>query len=352
MRTRSAPDRCPGTLRLHAAADGGLARVRLPGGRLTAPQLRVLAAGARLGNGLAELTSRGNLQLRGLPDDAAGPLAALLTGTGLLPSPRHDRARNILASPLAGPRTDALVLALDRGLCARPDLAALPGRFLFAVEDGTGHALTPRADVTLVSGGLLLAGCATTLPATPEAALDAASAFVALAGGAAWRIAELDDGPARVAAACGGRLTAGAAPSPRPLVPGADEDALTALVPLGRLDADVLDALAGLAPELRVGTGRTVTLRSPAAAAEAALRELGLVLDPASGWVGMTTCAGEGRCPRARADVAALAATRAAERRAGAAAEHWSACERRCGERAEHRITVSFTPDGREEARR
>ena len=40
---RAVGDRCPGVLRLIEAADGHLARVRLPGGFVTAGQLRVLA---------------------------------------------------------------------------------------------------------------------------------------------------------------------------------------------------------------------------------------------------------------------------------------------------------------------
>ena len=36
---RADSDACPGALRLHAAADGPLARIRVPGGRMTGAQL-------------------------------------------------------------------------------------------------------------------------------------------------------------------------------------------------------------------------------------------------------------------------------------------------------------------------
>src|SRR5918911_2667097 len=80
---RDRVDACPGALQTHAAADGGLARVRVPGGTLTGAQLRVLAGAARdLGDGALELTSRGNVQLRGLADGAAAELGERL------PAPR------------------------------------------------------------------------------------------------------------------------------------------------------------------------------------------------------------------------------------------------------------------------
>jgi sulfite reductase beta subunit-like hemoprotein len=121
--------------------------------------------------------------------------------------------------------------------------------------------------------------------------------------------------------------------------------AVTAQVPLGRLDGSDLPRLAAIAPEVRIGSGRTVTVLDVAPGAcrdlEAGLRRLGLVLEPGSGWVGLTACSGRGRCPRARLDWDAAIRERAASRSARAPAEHWTACDRRCGERANQPVSVS-----------
>jgi len=99
---RTEADRCPGSLVLHRAQDGWLARVRIPGGRVTADQLVALSRGASIGNGLVELTSRANVQLRGFGAGAGDQLAGIVSEAGLLPSAAHDRARNVIASPVAG----------------------------------------------------------------------------------------------------------------------------------------------------------------------------------------------------------------------------------------------------------
>ena len=181
--SRPGADRCPGVLRLAEAADGFLARVRLPGGLVSGPQLRVLARlAAELGDGRAELTSRGNVQLRGLSRDAAGPLTSALERAGLLPSLTHDRARNVLASPLAGLDAGAdltgVIRALDAGLCARPRLAELSGRFLFALDDGRGDMTGLGADVTAVvrPGGAVVHGLRVSSPGGTAAAGHPASA--------------------------------------------------------------------------------------------------------------------------------------------------------------------------------
>lgn len=217
---REGPDACPGVRSVWAAADGGLARVRIPGGRLSVADLRLLADAAHeLGSGVLELTSRANIQVRGLRAEAEHELAWRLRLAGLMPSETHDRVRNIVASPLtgllpdAGPDVGGLVDALDEGLCDEAELAGLPGRFLFAIDDGAGDVAALDADVMLVASGarllLVLGGVPVGTVADTDAvpvALAAASAFLAERGSQcspAWRLAELEDGPARVAARLG-----------------------------------------------------------------------------------------------------------------------------------------------------
>ncbi|GHE44803.1 hypothetical protein GCM10017673_53660 [Streptosporangium violaceochromogenes] len=198
---RSRPDACPGALRVHAAADGGLARIRVPGGRLTPSQLSELArAASGFGAGVVELTSRANVQVRGLGEEGRAGFAACLAEAGLLPSSSHERVRNILASPLSGCDTagllDAgpLVAELDRRLCSRPGLAALPGRFLFALDDGRGDVawLDPDAGILPIGAdraALILAGADSGLRvpvgSAVTALLAAAEAFLAEAAEAA-----------------------------------------------------------------------------------------------------------------------------------------------------------------------
>jgi precorrin-3B synthase len=107
-----------------AAADGGLCRIKLPGGRLDARQARAIAdAARRYGSGAIDATNRANLQLRGIRDGAADALTRALLDAGLGPrvdataDPTADTAalaasddvRNILLSPLAGHDPAALV---------------------------------------------------------------------------------------------------------------------------------------------------------------------------------------------------------------------------------------------------
>jgi sulfite reductase beta subunit-like hemoprotein len=360
-------------LTLHAAEDGGLARVRLPGGRVTTSQLEAIAVAARLGNGIAELTSRANLQIRGLPAEAGRAVADVLADAGLLPSSEHELVRNVLASPLAGRHpaalapTDAIVSELDSALCSGSAFAALPGRFLFAVDDGSGLALGAVSDVALAAEApdsfrLRLAGRVTSLrlPAREAAAgaLQAALAFLELAAAQAarpWRVADLAGGTREIAALLGGRMI-GERPPGRPadlrpgrLVQADGRIAVTALPPLARLDPASLETLADVAEaaggDLRLSPWRTLTLLDIAPAdapgLAGALERAGLITSAGSGWTGLSACAGMGACAKALLDVRASAGRRAALRNGASPREHWSGCERRCGQPPDAVLTVA-----------
>ncbi|WP_435840728.1 precorrin-3B synthase [Streptomyces cinnamoneus] len=207
---RDRGDACPGALRLHSAADGALARIRVPAGLLTARQAEVLAGLAgELGDGHLDLTSRGNLQLRGLPSDCGAVLGARLRAAGLLPSDAHERVRNVVASPLSGldgsghADVQAWARDLDRLLCANPDITALSGRFLFGLDDGRGDVAALAPDVTLIAeeGGRVVLRYATgpaglRIPAAdaPRAAVLAAEHFLGTLRAheaTAWRVKDL-----------------------------------------------------------------------------------------------------------------------------------------------------------------
>lgn len=158
LRTRR--DLCPGVLRPWPAQDGALVRVRLVGGRLSTQSLAALSRVARrYGDGDLHLTSRANVQLRGLPTAGAAlepDVIRAIERTGLLPSRSHERVRNIMVSPLtgvSGGRADLRPVAhrLDGLLCADPDLADLPGRFLFVLDDGRGDLTGRPNDLGIVA---------------------------------------------------------------------------------------------------------------------------------------------------------------------------------------------------------
>jgi precorrin-3B synthase len=406
---RADADACPGALRLHAAADGPLARVRVPGGRLTGAQLAAVhGLAGRWGDGHVELTSRANLQLRALNDAPVEELAAELRRAGLLPSETHELVRNIVASPLAG---GLPVGALDRALCADPALAELPGRFLFALDGGAGDvafgadvaalpldgevAITfagvdaglrvPPAEVIpalLAAAHAFLAERAASTPDTPQASPPSAPSqpdgthppsggALTQPGGVpspgadgrprvAWRVRELTDGPVRVAARTAAALGRALGEPVRRSRPGVREPigiieqpdgtmAVGALVPLGRLTDVQLRVLAS-APALVFTPWRGVVLPglTPQAAESwaAALAGAGLEAAAGSRWTGVTACAGRPGCAKALADVRADAA---AETVAGDGLPvHWVGCARGCGSPAGPHVRVEATGTGYE----
>ncbi|MCU1656070.1 MAG: precorrin-3B synthase [Pseudonocardiales bacterium] len=368
---RARVDACPGALTVHEAADGGLARIRLPGGLVSADQVCVLAAAAaELGDGRLELTSRGNVQIRGLTPDASPVLGDRLAGAGLLPSATHERVRNIVASPLSGidNTTDVsgLVTALDQRLCARASLAALPGRFLFALDDGRGDVARLGADVTcvVVSADRASIGrfdvrtgdVVTVLLALAEAFL----AERAAQRSPAWRVDELDGGADAVADRASDSLAGmDIRPAPRTQPAAADEPVgvraqpdgryvLTALAPLGRLTSEQALMLAGHAGPrgLRITPWRSVVVPDlvDASTVSTAVADAGLGVDAASPWYRRSACTGRPGCAKALADVQTDA--RAVADQWPGRRVHWSGCERRCGRPRDTEVDVVATADG------
>ncbi|MGE2736883.1 precorrin-3B synthase [Mycolicibacterium vaccae] len=360
-------DACPGALQTHTAADGELARVRLPGGMLTGPQLEAIALAAiEHGSATLELTSRGNLQIRGVRD--TGAVAAALAAAGLLPSPTHERVRNIVASPLAG-RAGGLgdirpdVVALDAAIRADERLAQLPGRFLFGLDDGRGDISGLAADVGAhlldeTSAAVTLSGrdtgvrvahgdVVTTLTTLAHRFLDVR--------GTAWRVAELDDPAALLdgypVTAAPGATWAAVTVSPVGWIEQRDgRIALGAAVPLGVLDAEVARFLAAVDAPITVTPWRSVLLFDlDEGVADTALRVLapmGLVFDENSPWLRVSACTGSPGCARSVADVRSDAAAAVHEPPAeGAAHRHFVGCERACGSPAAAQILVA-TGDG------
>ena len=379
IRTRDR-DGCPGALRVHQAADGALARIRLPGGAITAEQLAVLAGAAtEFGGATLEMTGRGNVQLRAITDVDA--VAQMIAAAGLLPSPRHELVRNIVASPLSG-RVGGLVdvrpwvRRLDTAIQADPELTALPGRFLFSLDDGTGDVSGLAADAGIQALGrglvaLLLAGRDT---GVRLAADDAVETLVAIARrfcavrGNSWRVKELDDfaplldGYSPVA---DNRLRP--TPTIRPRVGWIPQDdgrvALGAAVPLGVLSARQARFVAAVESPVLFTPWRSLLICDLSEeVADTALRVLpglGLVFDDTSAWLDISACVGSPGCANSTADVRAEAAraVQAVSNRAvqagtvpaqtGTAGQpvHFVGCERACGRPPAGQVLVA-TPDG------
>lgn len=211
---RDRADRCPGVLRPWLADDGALIRLRLVGGLVGASSLRGIAQVAGLfGDGNLHLTSRANLQIRGIAHSGGHlppEVVEAVRATGLLPSPAHERARNILVSPLtglAGGRADLRPAAaeLDRLLCADPALAELPGRFLFCLDDGRGDVADRDLDLGLsaldasrvrLRVGTAHQGPVVPLAEAPAALISLAQRFLRVRGtgtSASWHVDELPE---------------------------------------------------------------------------------------------------------------------------------------------------------------
>ncbi|WP_226626502.1 cobalamin biosynthesis protein CobG [Alloyangia pacifica] len=133
---------CPGAHRPMLSGDGLVVRVRPRLGRLGLRQALGLCALAQFhGSGVIDLTSRANLQIRGVSEAAhAGLLDGLAALELLDASAEAERRRNILVSPFW--QAEDLTVRLTRALTAAlPDMPDLPAKVGFAVDTGAAPLL-------------------------------------------------------------------------------------------------------------------------------------------------------------------------------------------------------------------
>ena len=152
---------CPGALRPMMSGDGLVVRIRPQLGRLTAEQVLAICDAADVfGSGIIELTSRANVQLRGVTLASHPGLVDRLQEFDLLDdNAEHEARNNIIVTPYwqLGDDTFRIATELRRRLGELPEL---PTKFGFAVDAGEVPLLaTASADVRVernVAGDLIV----------------------------------------------------------------------------------------------------------------------------------------------------------------------------------------------------
>lgn len=330
---------CPGALRPMLTGDGMLVRLRLTGGILDLATARAIAACASLfGNGQIDLSSRANLQLRGVSEATLPGLTAELDRLKLLDaSAEAETVRNVTTSPLAGLDPAAvldirpLAMALEARLTGDTALHRLPGKFGFLIDDGGALPLNGvSADIRLTAiatsqgprflialGGAELSPIATCTPAElVDRAARLAHAFIDLRRPIpARRMRDLvrSVGVAAIADAAGVAMHDAPAPADRHVaishvIGRHDISGLAYLgvaLPFGRMDSAALEHLATVASrhgatELRLTPWRVILVVGLSAdAADAMLTGLhdkGFILAADDARLHVAACPGAPSC--------------------------------------------------------
>lgn len=375
---------CPGTLRPMQSGDGLLVRIKPSCGILSLEQTEAIATLARdHGNGLIELTSRGNLQLRGVRSETLDALTSALDALGLLDAtPEAEAVRNVISSPLAGVDATAVdtrpvVKALEHELASDTSLAALSDKFGFLIDGGGTLPLTDiEADIRFVwRDGRFAIGLAretgcdwigTCAPDdVPGVAITLTHAFLTQANGVR-RMRHLSDKALQQVAVTAGQEN---------LEPTRESDLLPSVALSGQSPVGIIEARAGLwvsgiglpyggttsdallglmaiarragATELRLTPWRAILIpvysHETAAALLTAAATLGFISDAADPRRAIAACPGAPACASGTTPVRAdadLFATAAAGLLAGGATLHVSGCAKGCARRQAAALTL------------
>lgn len=241
---------CPGAYRPMMSGDGLIVRIRPRLGRLTMQQtLGLCDISCAMGNGIIDLTTRANLQMRGVTEGSHTAVLEQLSALDLLDAdPEIEARRNILTTPLwqPGDMTERLHAAIVARL---RDLPHLPAKMGIALDTGETPMLgVASADFRFEIGAeatLILRadgaerGRAIDVADAPDALIQLAQWFCESGGAAAGRMAR----HLHSSALPSEWQTHPAQPHASPLAAGPTPGGQIYGAPFGSLDARALAAL-------------------------------------------------------------------------------------------------------------
>lgn len=357
---------CPGTLRPMLTGDGLLVRLHPPRNALRPDQLAHIAAlASRHGNGQIEISGRGNLQLRGIREEAHPALVEGLLAAGLVDEAEGEGPnRLVLTSPLAGRAADelldaaALTEAVER---AGRDVSGLPAKFSIVVDGGGALALDGfAADLRVravsadaiafgLPGGLWFGPIA--LDETPTLIARLLNGFAAASDRNLGQVRRMRDlapdtlTTLAISSGLGPMPTPATRPKPTPVGLFAERDnriAVLAGLPFGRMDEEGLRGLSEFAreasvDEIRVSPWRGFAfcglLADAAHSLHEALRSEGLIVEAGDPRLAIAACTGSPACARGEAPTladAAMLADTIAPLLADGVSLHVSGCTKSC----------------------
>jgi precorrin-3B synthase len=370
---------CPSLAAPMMTGDGLLVRLRPAVAGLTFTQVRELAKAAAVnGNGIIEITARGNLQLRGLTRETMRPLSQAIVDADLAP----DAGVAIETPPLSGIDPEEIASARDMAASIRAAIAglapiSLAPKLSIIVDGGGQHSLdTLTADIRVKASRLAdgrvqwsvsvadSVGNARFLrrmsaPSVPPIMLELLKALANKGKNARGRDltdADLSDLFPLEADPMGVEITEQTTFGIGRVASG--ELVLRLRLRFGQVHARELSAFADLAErhgarEIRLAPDHCVLLigltGEAATAVELAAANFGLSSDPADPARRIAACAGAGACASGRYRTKAAASEFVAANAGlldGSIDVHFSGCPKGCAHARSAAITVVGTPTG------
>ncbi|MEM6304298.1 MAG: precorrin-3B synthase [Pseudomonadota bacterium] len=339
---------CPGAHAPMSSGDGLVVRIRPPLGRLTPAQAAGVATLSMAhGNGIIELSSRANVQLRGVTPESHRALLDGLDALGLLDASADVEARrNVLVQPFwrAGDETYRFAVALTSALRAS-GAPQVPHKFGFVLDTGPQPVLRQASgDIRLERGAtgdliVVASGMGRGKPVTPDSGV---AEMLALAR---WFLETRKDETRMARLLAHGAVPPPGFSAPRGIGSGEPDIGVTASgamigLPFGQLQAQTLQQLSEHGA-LRLTPWRKLLIEG----ARRLPRIEGVITDPADPLLRVMACPGTDGCTQAHVETRALARALAPRVPEGAKL-HVSGCAKGCANPRPADLTVVGTDAG------